>query len=417
MIGKWERAVPVYGIPVMSKTFKVMVGLSALGLLLALYRELAGLGPTSGMNDFYGWGIWKTFNVMVLTALGSGAFALGISRWVFGRELLHPLMRMALLTSLLAYACGLMMLGVDAGRPWNFYWILFPWNWNFHSPLAEVAVCMSIYAIIPLALENMPPVLERIYYLHEDKRQWAVKLQHKLHKAFPFVVSLAYLLPMMHQSSLGALMLLAGDRVHPLWQSFLLPLLYVWAAAFMGFACVVGTTLLCSLIWKRAVDVAVLDEAGKITVWLIYSFTALRFLDIIIRGKLGTAFHLDAYASVFWLETALTVGGAIALTRSMRLSKASYMFNSYVVIALGGMLYRFAPTTLAFQSSPNAFYFPSAIEILISLGFISIACVGFLAAVKLLAILPAPVRSWYQLAEYEKVVRPEVKLVGYAAHD
>jgi hypothetical protein len=26
-----------------------------------------------------------------------------------------------------------------------------------HSPLAEVAICMSIYAMIPLALENIPP--------------------------------------------------------------------------------------------------------------------------------------------------------------------------------------------------------------------------------------------------------------------
>ena len=55
------------------------------------------LGPVSGMNDAYGWGIWKTFNVMVLTALGSGAFAVGIAAWVFRRKKVHSLMRMALL--------------------------------------------------------------------------------------------------------------------------------------------------------------------------------------------------------------------------------------------------------------------------------------------------------------------------------
>ena len=95
-------------------------------IILTAYRELAGLGPVSGMNDAYGWGIWKTFNVMVLTALGSGAFAVGIAAWVFRRKRLHALMRMALLTSFLAYACGLLLLGIDAGRPWNFYWIVFP---------------------------------------------------------------------------------------------------------------------------------------------------------------------------------------------------------------------------------------------------------------------------------------------------
>ena len=163
---RWERAVPVYGFPVVNGFFIVMLAMTLLAFMLTAYRELAGLGPVSGMNDAYGWGIWKTFNVMVLTGLGSGAFAVGIAAWVFRRKRLHALMRMALLTSFLAYACGLLLLGIDAGRPWNFYWIVFPWKWNMHSPLAEVAICMSIYAMVPLAIENIPPVLEQIGRAH-----------------------------------------------------------------------------------------------------------------------------------------------------------------------------------------------------------------------------------------------------------
>ncbi|MGA8489634.1 MAG: hypothetical protein WB711_04380 [Terriglobales bacterium] len=114
---RWERAVPVYGFPVVNRFFLVLCGMTLLAFVLTAYRELAGLGPVSGMNDAYGWGIWKTFNVTVLTALGSGAFAVGIAAWVFRRKKLHALMRMALLTSFLAYACGLLLLGIDAGRP------------------------------------------------------------------------------------------------------------------------------------------------------------------------------------------------------------------------------------------------------------------------------------------------------------
>ena len=51
------------------------------------------------MSDPYAWGLWKTFNVMVLTGLGSGGFAVGIAAWVFNRTKLHPVMRVALLTS------------------------------------------------------------------------------------------------------------------------------------------------------------------------------------------------------------------------------------------------------------------------------------------------------------------------------
>ena len=117
---RWERNVPVYGFPVVNRFFLLLFAFVLIAFALTAYRELAGLGPVSGMNDAYGWGIWKTFNVMVLTALGSGAFAVGIAAWVFRRKRMHSLMRMALLTSFLAYACGLLLLGIDAGRPWKF---------------------------------------------------------------------------------------------------------------------------------------------------------------------------------------------------------------------------------------------------------------------------------------------------------
>src|SRR5215472_744132 len=83
---RWERGVPVFGFPVVNGFFVGLCVLIIIALALTAYRELAGLGPVSGMNDAYGWGIWKTFNVMVLTALGSGAFAVGISAWVFRRK-------------------------------------------------------------------------------------------------------------------------------------------------------------------------------------------------------------------------------------------------------------------------------------------------------------------------------------------
>ena len=86
---------------------------------------------------------------------------------------------------------------------------------------------------------------------------------------YPWIVGLAYLLPAMHQSSLGALMLLGGDRVYPLWQTPWLPLLYLWAAAFMGFSCVAGTLLFCSLMWKRPIDLDILSEMNRITAGLI----------------------------------------------------------------------------------------------------------------------------------------------------
>ena len=413
MFGRWERAVPVYGFPVITKQFLVLCVLILIAFVLTAYRELAGLGPVSGMNDAYGWGIWKTFNVMVLTALGSGAFAVGIAAWVFRRKRMHALMRMALLTSFLAYACGLLLLGIDAGRPWNFYWIVFPWKWNMHSPLAEVAICMSIYAMIPLAVENIPPVLERLWYFDSRLRPGVERVERGLHAYFPWIIAAAYLLPGMHQSSLGALMLLAGERVHPLWQTPWLPVLYLGAATFMSFGCVAGTTMLCCLVWKRAMDMEVLDEAAGITAWLIAGWLALRLLDIIFRGVLGTAFHFDRFAGVFWLEMGLVAAGGWMLHRSIPERSPGKMFLGYVLSSAGGMIYRFSPTTLAFRPNPESLYFPSTIEVLVSLGFISLGIAGFLLVVKRLAILPAPLQEWHDMATYFRFRRPYIRWTGY----
>lgn len=410
---RWERNVPVYGFPVVNGFFLALSALVLVAFILSGYRELAGLGPVSGMNDAYGWGIWKTFNLMVLTALGSGAFAVGIAAWVFRRKRMHSLMRMALLTSFLAYACGLLLLGIDAGRPWNFYWIVFPWRWNMHSPLAEVAICMSIYAMIPLAVENIPPLLERLWYFDSRLRPGVERIERGLHYFFPWIIAAAYLLPGMHQSSLGALMLLAGERVHPLWQSPWLPVLYLGAATFMSFGCVAGTTLLCCLIWRRAMDMEVLDEAARITSWLIGGWLALRLLDILFRGALLTAFHFDRFAAVFWLEMLLVSLGGWLLHRSLRSLQTRDMFLGYVLSSFGGMIYRFSPTTLAFRPNPESLYFPTAIEVLVSLGFISLGIAGFLVVVKRLAILPAPLQEWHDMASYFRFRRPYIRWTGY----
>ncbi len=126
-----------------------------LGLVIGIVRMFSGLGRFTGLNDAYPWGIWKTFNVMVLTALGSGAMSVGIAAWVLYRKRLHTLMRTALVTtSLIFYTTGLLALLADVGRPWNLWHMLLPWHWNTESPLWEVILAMPIYTVLFLDFEN-----------------------------------------------------------------------------------------------------------------------------------------------------------------------------------------------------------------------------------------------------------------------
>ena len=130
LVNHWQRGVPAFSEPIITPALLFFAALAAVGLTLAVVRFVSPLGPFSGMNDAYAWGIWKTFNVLTLTALGSGPLALGMAAWVFNREKLHIVMRTALVSGFLFYATGLVALGFDVGRAWNFYNILLPWRWN-----------------------------------------------------------------------------------------------------------------------------------------------------------------------------------------------------------------------------------------------------------------------------------------------
>ena len=91
------------------------------------------------------------------------------------------------------------------------------------------------------------------------------------------------------------------------------------------------------------------------------------------------------------------------------------MFHGYLAAAFGGMLYRFNPTTLAFQPRPGAFYFPSAIEIVISMGFVALGIAAVIAAAKVWAILPGPLQLWKRTKpEMQEQRKTESEVPDYA---
>ena len=395
LVNHWQRGVPVYREPVVTRTLLFFAALAALGLVLALVRFFSPLGPFVGMNDAYAWGIWKTFNVMTLTALGSGPLAVGMAAWVFNREKLHMVMRTALVSGFLFYATGLVALGFDVGRAWNFYWIVLPWRWNTESAMLEICFCMPVYCAVFLLFENLPLVLERFYYTGTDTTKasllrWAPRLR----RIYPFMLIGAYVFPLMHQSSLGGLMLLGGSKVHPLWQTPCLPFLYLLAAGLCGLGFVTFLLLMASLRYSRPLDLGVLGELGNLLSWMCFVFLAVRFGDLIWRGQLRDAFALDKMSLLFLLETTLILIPAIALRRNAVRETPRSLLNMATLACLGGLLFRFIPTTVAFFPAREASYFPALPELLMTVGYISLGIAAFGLAVKYFAVLPGEIQDW-----------------------
>lgn len=411
----WQRAVPVYDASLNNSIFWFFLALALVSSVLAAIRMFGGLAFT-GMTDEFAWGVWKTFNVMTLTALGSSGLAIGVVAWVFNQHQFHVVMRSSLVISLLFYATGLVSLGIDVGRPWNFYNTLLPWRWNYHSSLFEVAICMTAYVTIFLLYENLPPFVERRYAsAPTPMRRRISQLAHKYRAAYPFMIALAYLLPIMHQSSLGSLMVIAGPKVHPLWQTQMLPAYYLLQAFICGFAAVIVILMISSLAWRRPLDMPILGDLGKFMAGLAIGFVTLRWIQVLVTGKAAYAFSLDSMALLFHLEMLLNLVPALFLLKPRVRLTPRWLFTASALIAVGGMLYRFSPTTLAYRAGSESLYFPSDRELLLAFGAVGWAVVLFMIIVKYFAVLPAPLTEWYAAVEYAKEKYPQLRIDEHGA--
>jgi len=152
---------------------------------------------------------------------------------------------------------------------------------------------------------------------------------------------MAILLPTMHQSSLGSLFLLSGPRIHPLWNTDFLPLLFLISAFFMGWGLVIMAAQLSSHVWKRPLDLPLVASLGRIVGWVLVAFLAIRFFDLAWRGAFGYVLTPDLYAAFFLLETGMLVAAAAALLWIPLARRPDTTFLVATTAAVGGSLYRF----------------------------------------------------------------------------
>jgi Ni/Fe-hydrogenase subunit HybB-like protein len=383
------KAAPVGG-RVTTPVFVACVALGALAALLLLWRFAAGLGATTAMNDGYPWGLWIAWDVIVGTALATGGYAMAILVYVFNRGRYHPLVRSALVTSALGYTMAGFSVVMDLGRWWHTWRIpVSPLDWNGQSVLLEVALCVMLYTAV-LWVELAPIFLERMRAsdVRAPLRALAERATRPLERALPWIIALGVLLPTMHQSSLGALLLLAGAKVHPLWQTPFLPLLFLLTALGMGWGAVVIESVLASVAFRRPLELSLLSELRRPALVAMLGYAIVRLADVVWRGQLGAALALDARALGFWLEIALVLVPAWMLATARPAPRP--LFRAAVLLVTGGVLYRFSTFLIAFDPGRGYRYFPSVTEILITVGVIAGEVAGYLWIVRRLPILQAP---------------------------
>jgi Ni/Fe-hydrogenase subunit HybB-like protein len=234
--------------------FNIIAGIIVIiGLFITVLRFSKGLGAVTNLSDYNPWGIWIGFDLLVGVALAAGGFVTSTAVYIFGMKKYHSAVRPAILTGFLGYAMVVVALNYDVGRPWRLPYP-FIMQQGTTSLLFEVAACVALYLTV-LFLEFSPAALEWL---------GLKKLRNIIIKLTLLLTIFGVVLSTLHQSSLGALFLIAPSKLHPLWYSPYIAVFFFVSAVVAGLSMVIFESTLSHRYFADKMDEAHLKEKNDI---------------------------------------------------------------------------------------------------------------------------------------------------------
>jgi Ni/Fe-hydrogenase subunit HybB-like protein len=362
----------------------IMTALMAVAGAFIIARFTGGLAAVTNLRQTHPWGLWIGVDVATGVALAAGGFTTAALAHIFGRHHYEAVTRPALLTAMLGYTFVSIGLFVDIGRSWAIWKPLVFWQPN--SVLFEVAMCVVIYLHV-LYIEFIPVVAERF----GEKIPLLGALNRALGKVMWVFIIAGVVLSCMHQSGLGSLMLIAPAKVHPLWYTPVLPLLFLLSAVAVGYPMVVFETTLASTSLKLGDEMPVLTPLSRITILLLGIYLALKIGDMAVRGTFAHLLENTTQSRAFVVETFF--GGIVPWVMLLipRVRRSRRWLFSACTLIVGGVALNRINVFLVSYSPPYAdqSYFPSIGEISVTVGLIAALMLCYRLAVTYLPVLSA----------------------------
>jgi len=364
--------------PSFPRTVTIVLGiLIILGLATAVVRFDRGLGAVTNLEDGRAWGLWISFDLYCGVALAAGGFVMAGAVYIFGLRKYYPVVRSAILTAFLGYLMVIIALLADLGQPWRIWHIII--YWNPHSPLFEVGWCVLLYTLV-LCLEFSPSVFERFHL--KTPLRWIRAIQ------IPLIIA-GIVLSTLHQSSLGSVLLMMPEKIHPLWFSPVLPVLFFLSAVTAGVAMTLFEVSFGASAVGHTLDLGILRGLGRAMAWLLALYFVVRLGDLAVGGKLGLLFASGPYSWMFLLESGIGVILPLILfsTPAVRRNRKALAWSTLPVLA-GLVLHRFNVSLFALAPRPGTFYFPHLLEFVISISIVAAGILGYLIACRYLPVMP-----------------------------
>jgi len=353
--GKWLTPFNIISIPII-----------LLGLVLIVIRFWKGIGSITNLSQEIPWGLWIGFDVVTGVAFAGGAYVLTFMVYILNMKKYHSIVRVTVLNGFLAYVFYAGALLLDLGRPWNVINPIIGNNFGTSSVLFLVAWHFMLYMIAEL-IEFSPAIAEWLGAKRARKILSGMTIA-----AVIFGITLSTL----HQSGLGALYLMAKDKIHPLWYSEFIPILFLVSSVFAGLSMVIFEGSISHKVFFNQISEknhkaqkGILQGLSKICAGAMFAYFFLQLLVFIHNKNWDLLFTPMGY----WFLTEMIGFVLIPMMLfiySYRTSNTLLVRIAAILTMLGIIINRLNVTVIGFRWDAAVHYVPSWMEVVVTLAVI-----------------------------------------------
>lgn len=353
------------------------------GVIITIIRFVKGLGAVTNLNQAYPWGLWIGFDVITGVAFAGGAYLVTLSVYVLHAEKFHPIVRPTVLNGFLSYVFYAGALVLDLGRPWHIVNPIIGNKFGYNSVLFLVAWHFLLYMLAEL-LEFSPVIAE---WLNVEKaKRWLSRLTLG---AVIFGVTLSTL----HQSGLGALYLFSRPKLHPLWYSEFLPILFLASSVFAGISMIIFEGTISHRVFRDKLDPKhhasfeeIVFSLAKGAAVSMYVYLFMKFL-IFVHGQ-HWQYVFTKWGAWFLVEVVVfTLVPCAFFTHGYRQQRLGLIRLASIMTLVGILLNRLNVSIIAFNWNIPATYYPTIWEVWVSLMVVFTEILVFRWVVKRMPVL------------------------------
>ncbi len=350
-------------------TFNVIsLPIILLGAVLIIIRLAKGLGSVTNLSQEFPWGIWIGFDVMVGVAFAGGAYVLTFVVYILRSEKYHPVVRATVLNGFLAYVFYAGAIFLDLGRWWNIVNPIIGNKFGVNSVLFLVSWHFMLY-MISLFIEFSPVIAEWLGFRRIRKILASLTIG-----AVIFGIALSTL----HQSGLGALFLMAKNKIHPLWYTEFIPVLFFVSSIFAGLSMVIFEGTISHKVFSNQIDHEhhasfnnIVIGLGKACAGAMFVYFFMKIL-ILIHGK---QWSLLATPMGYWYLfelIGLVLIPCFMFLRGVRYKNLGVIRIAAILSMLGIIINRLNYSVIAYKwyVPLSERYIPSWMEIVITLAIL-----------------------------------------------